>query len=77
LFEPVHTTFGKPGLPGDLSNALLGILVKTVENEKRFGRRVGREVARPDPSPEPYKEISTIRLLRRCVSQIIDPKAGL
>jgi len=30
--------------------------------------RVGREVTRPGPSPDPDKEISTIRLFRRCGS---------
>ena len=32
------------------------------------GCRVGREVTRPGPSPDPDKEISTIRLFRRCGS---------
>jgi hypothetical protein len=30
--------------------------------------RVGREVSHPGPSPDPDKEISTIRLFRRCDS---------
>ena len=30
--------------------------------------RVGRAVTRPGPSPDPDKEISTIRLFRRCGS---------
>jgi hypothetical protein len=30
--------------------------------------RVGREVTHPGPSPDPDKEISTIRLFRRCGS---------
>ena len=30
--------------------------------------RVGREVSHPGPSPDPDKEISTIRLFRRCGS---------
>ena len=36
--------------------------------EKKGACRVGREVAHPGPSPDPDKEISTIRLFRRCGS---------
>src|SRR4029453_18989600 len=40
----------------------------------RKGRcRVGREVSRPGPSPDPDKEISTIRLFRRCDSWLHPP----
>src|SRR5215470_12801035 len=35
--------------------------------------RVGREVAHPGPSPDPDKEISTIRLFRRCDSWLPTP----
>src|SRR5262245_28734407 len=35
--------------------------------------RVGREVAHPGPSPEPDKEMSTIRLFRRCGSWLSTP----
>src|SRR5262247_2012594 len=35
--------------------------------------RVGREVTRPGPSPDPDKEISTIRLFRRCDSRLPTP----
>ena len=35
--------------------------------------RVGREVAHPSPSPDPDKEISTIRLFRRCGSWLSTP----
>lgn len=77
LGEAIHTAFGKPSLISQLPNTLGAVIEKQLENAMAFIRRVGREVARPDPSPEPYKEISTIRLLRRCASQIIDPKAGL
>jgi hypothetical protein len=35
--------------------------------------RVGREVTHPGPSPDPDKEISTIRLFRRCDSWLHTP----
>src|SRR5439155_2899485 len=35
--------------------------------------RVGRAVTRPGPSPDPDKEISTIRLFRRCDSWLPTP----
>src|SRR5262245_20679057 len=35
--------------------------------------RVGREVSHPGPSPDPDKEISTIRLFRRCDSWLYTP----
>src|SRR5919109_579623 len=35
--------------------------------------RVGREVTHPGPSPDPDKEISTIRLFRRCDSRLPTP----
>src|SRR2546422_1828958 len=35
--------------------------------------RVGREVSHPGPSPDPDKEISTIRLFRRCDSWLHPP----
>ena len=38
LFETMDTAFGKPGLMGNLSNALLRIVTKRVENQKTFGR---------------------------------------
>src|SRR5882672_5253583 len=44
LFETMDTAFGKPGLMGNLSNALLRIVTKRVENQKTFGPKshVGR-----------------------------------
>ena|SRR5215510_8616526 len=36
--------------------------------KQKYRCRVGREVTRPGPSPDPDKEISTIRLFRRCGS---------
>src|SRR2546422_10204020 len=35
--------------------------------------RVGREVSHPGPSPDPDKEMSTIRLFRRCDSWLHPP----
>src|SRR5262245_2034362 len=35
--------------------------------------RVGREVSHPGPSPDPDKEMSTIRLFRRCDSWLHTP----
>jgi hypothetical protein len=33
----MHTALGEPGLMGDLADALLGVVTKSVENPKTFG----------------------------------------
>src|ERR671922_2842664 len=47
--------------------------VSTCKFSLSFSCRVGREVAHPGPSPDPDKEISTIRLFRRCDSWLYTP----
>src|SRR5439155_12628842 len=37
LCETMHTALGEPGLMGDLADALLGVVTKSVENPKTFG----------------------------------------
>ncbi len=38
LFETMHTALGKAGLMGKVSNALLGVVTKTLENPQAFIR---------------------------------------
>src|SRR6266446_10948336 len=38
LFETMHTALGEPGLMGNLSDALLGVVTKSVENPGKFHR---------------------------------------
>src|SRR5712692_4914318 len=37
LFETMHTALGEPSLLGHLTDALLGVVTKSVENPKTFG----------------------------------------
>jgi len=37
LFETMHPALGEPGLMGNMSDALRGVITKRVENEKTFG----------------------------------------
>src|SRR5256712_1610824 len=37
LFEPMYTALGEPGPISNLSDALLGVVTKRVENQKTFG----------------------------------------
>src|SRR6267378_715854 len=37
LCETMHTALGEPGLMGDLADALLGVVTKSVENPQTFG----------------------------------------
>src|SRR6266542_3394595 len=37
LFETMHTALGDPGLMGHLTDALLGVVTKSIENQQTFG----------------------------------------
>src|SRR5215468_4127958 len=61
--------------PQDAKIALyaLGTSTPLESNKSQYLCRVGWEVTHPSPSPDPDKEISTIRLFRRCDSWLHTP----
>ena len=66
---------GRRGGCGPHERALMACITRVDDGwpPRKNACRVGREVSHPGPSPDPDKEISTIRLFRRCDSWLHTP----